>query len=297
MPFVEEIFLAPWEDTPDNLISWGDMQSYSGRMLFMAGYRLEKLKDDCIMRCGPGDVKYPIGVFHQPVDDQTKNEALEYFAILETDFKRLGMPITSETILEARQWIESGKKTTYDWLRERIANIQNLITKEMQGKTFLYIYPDQAKYFPRKDAPYPLGEKVFKAFPSAIYDTNEAAWCLGLSRPTAAVFHLMRILEIGLGALGKLFGVSLAHTNWAPAIDEIEKQIREMHKDPAWKVLPDYKEQQEFYAQAASHFGVLKDAWRNYTMHVRGKYTEREAEQIFANVKGFMKKLSERLSE
>ncbi len=83
----------------------------------------------------------------------------------------------------------------------------------------------------------------------------------------------MRVLGIGLGPLGKIFNVSLAHTNWAPAIEEIESKIRDMYKDPVWKALPDCKEQQEFYAQAASHFGVLKDAWRNYTAHARGKYT------------------------
>jgi hypothetical protein len=32
-------------------------------------------------------------------------------------------------------------------------------------------------------------------------------------------------------------------------------------------------------------------------MHVRGKYTEDEAERVFESVKGFMRKLAERLSE
>jgi uncharacterized protein YpbB len=89
----------------------------------------------------------------------------------------------------------------------------------------------------------------------------------------------------------------LAHTNWAPAIEQIESRIRDMHKDPVWKALPDCKEQQEFYAQAASHFGILKDAWRNYTMHARGFYTEEQAEQIFENIKVFVQKLSLKLNE
>lgn len=107
----------------------------------------------------------------------------------------------------------------------------------------------------------------------------------------------MRVLEIGLSALGNVFGVSLAHTSWGPAIDQIESKIHEMHKDPTWKARPDCKEQQEFYAQAASHFGVLKDAWRNHTAHARGKYDEGEAESILRNVCGFMQKLATRLHE
>ena len=142
-----------------------------------------------------------------------------------------------------------------------------------------------------------FGKAVGDAFPSATYDIAESGACLALDRGTACVFHLMRVLEIGLTVLGAKFGVSLAHTNWAPAIEEIESKIRNMHKDPAWKALPDCKEQQEFYAQAASHFGILKDAWRNHTMHKRGFYTEEQAEHLFLNIKGFMQKLSERLSE
>jgi len=135
------------------------------------------------------------------------------------------------------------------------------------------------------------------AFPSTSYDIAESGMCLSLGRGIGCAFHLMRVLEIGLTVLGATFGVSLSRTNWAPAIEQIESKIRDMHKDPVRKMLPDCKEQQEFYAQVASHFGVLKDAWRNYTMHARGFYTEEQAEQIFDNIKGFMQKLATRLHE
>jgi hypothetical protein len=107
----------------------------------------------------------------------------------------------------------------------------------------------------------------------------------------------MRTFEIGLAILGKKFGLSLANTNWAPAIEQIESAIRNMHKEPAWRAFPDYKELQEFYAQTISHFGVIKDAWRNYTMHARGKYTEEEAKIMLLSTKKFMQKLSAKLSE
>src|ERR1019366_4133186 len=132
------------------------------------------------------------------------------------------------------------------------------------------------------------------AFPSAKYDVLKALKSYGFGRSTACVFHLMRVMELGLTALGTKFGVSLAYTNWAPAIEQIESKIREMHKDPVWKVLPDCKEQQEFYAQSASHFGILKDAWRNYTVHARGTYTEEQATRIFDNVWDFKKTLRSR---
>jgi hypothetical protein len=60
---------------------------------------------------------------------------------------------------------------------------------------------------------------------------------------------------------------------------------------------PDWKDQQEFFSQAASHFMIIKDAWRNYTAHARGKYTDDEAETILINVRSFMPKLSGKLYE
>jgi hypothetical protein len=180
----------------------------------------------------------------------------------------------------------------FQWLFERIEAIERLVDKELKEKLFLYITPEQQRFLPTLGKRNLFGDAVADAFPSANYEISEAGWCLALTRGSASVFHLMRALEIGLAAFGSVFGVSLAHTNWDPALREIESKIREMHKDPTWKVLPDCKEKQESYAQAASHFGILKDAWRNYTMHVRGVYTEDGAEQIFMSVKGFMQKLA-----
>ncbi|MGC8536626.1 MAG: hypothetical protein ACP5QR_14025 [Rhizomicrobium sp.] len=134
-------------------------------------------------------------------------------------------------------------------------------------------------------------------FPSATFEIREAGNCFALGRFTASVFHLMRVLEIGLTAVGKVFNVSLAHTNWEPAIRELESKIRGMRQDPDWKSVSDYKEQQEFYAQAISYLVVAKDAWRNYTVHARGKFTEEEAALMMKNIQAFMQKISVRLGE
>jgi hypothetical protein len=75
----------------------------------------------------------------------------------------------------------------------------------------------------------------------------------------------------------------------------IEKAVRNMSNNPSKP--PDWKEQQEFFSQAATHFMFLKDAWRNYTAHARGKYTEGEAETILNNVRPFMQKLATRIKE
>ena len=292
---------APWELFPYQLVSWWEMQQFSALAFYVIGSLLETLKSDCLFKAGADGENIDLLLLNQPLDEVTAKHASDLLRTAESNCRSIGMEITAGTILDVQKLLEKEDQEpgiiTYLWLVNHVKNIQSLIRKEMSGKLFVYLSPERAKFWPSKRVTHLFGEQVYKAFPSTFYDIGQAGVCLAITTTTACVFHLMRVLEITLGVLGQKFGVSLTHTNWAPAIEQIESRIREMHKDPAWKALPDCKEQQEFYAQAASHFGVLKDAWRNYTMHSRGKYTEQEAEQIFNSVKAFTQKLAERISE
>jgi hypothetical protein len=78
--------------------------------------------------------------------------------------------------------------------------------------------------------------------------------------------------------------------NWQQIIEKIESEIRLL---PQASVKPhNWKEKQEQYSQVANNFMFFKDAWRNYTAHARGKYTEDEADSIYRNVRSFMQGLA-----
>ena len=274
------------------------MLSFEAWNFFWCGQRLQFIYQDCLVGSIPIHGDTPLFAVTRDLDDKARNKALGPLKRIAKEFSAIGLRITAETTSELAEELENtDHRHSFQWLMDQISTIESLSRKEIKGKAFFYVPAERMKFFPKMNEPHAFGNSVGSAFPSAQYDIAESGACLALDRGSACVFHLMRVLEIGLSVLGARFGVSLAHTNWAPAIEEIESKIREMHKDPQWKELPDCKEEQEFYAQAASHFGILKDAWRNYTMHVRGKYTEDEAERIFENVKGFMQKLAEKLSE
>jgi hypothetical protein len=101
----------------------------------------------------------------------------------------------------------------------------------------------------------------------------------------------MRVLEIGLVSFARLFpAVPTNKENWQQIIEKIESEIREMPK-VAMKA-SDWKEKQEKYSQIANNFMFFKDAWRNYTAHARGKYTEDESDVIYRNVRSFMQGLT-----
>ena len=143
--------------------------------------------------------------------------------------------------------------------------------------------------------PLPFGESVDEAFPSARYDISEAGHCLALRRPTACIVHLMRALEVGLSYLAVALDMSLTSENWNTILNLIEKEIRSRTKEShgeKWKT-----EDEPFFTESATHFRLVKNAWRNHAAHARDKYTDQEAEEIYGSVRSFMRHLSKRLSE
>lgn len=91
-------------------------------------------------------------------------------------------------------------------------------------------------------------------------------------------------------AYSGVFNLELGQTNWHPFIEQIESKIAELGKAPGKSVAQ--KKKHEEYSQAASSFMIFKDAWRNYTAHARGRYTEKEADSILRNVEAFMRQLT-----
>lgn len=179
-------------------------------------------------------------------------------------------------------------------ITERMAAMLSVtIENELSLRSFLAVSPDKANLY--VDVIDPFGPSVAAAFPSVSYDASEANRCYALGRNTASVFHLMRVLEIGLGALAKQFNKPYDHTNWETILNQIEKAIGEIERSPNKPA--NWRDEREFWSQCASHFRVVKDAWRNYTAHARGKYDEQEALDMLGNVRGFMQKLATRLHE
>lgn len=224
---------------------------------------------------------------------------------LENHCRDLGLAMTLMQIARTKQLLNASVDRLFhdaELMVQNVTELANRLNDELATQAVLIVDArrrEMYEAFSDRDTAIPnaIEEQwgpIFNSFSSTKFDALEAFRSLAIGLSTASVFHLMRVLEIGLSYLGAVFGVSLAHTNWAPAIEEIEKNIRNMRQDPRWKALPDVKDLQEYYSQAASHFVILKDAWRNYTAHARGKYTEKEASDIFTAVGAFMQKLAAR---
>ncbi len=278
-----KVSLTPWQENRYDLISWWDMKEFDLGTFYNIGFLLNHLK------------KYP----------NINTNATRIEKILSDIGAACGEIALNETVKVINECIRDFGKLNSTQIACRIDEIDRAISREMDSHLFMRIPLDRAEYYQswgeakreKEGKEIPLfGNAVNTNFTSATFDIVEAGNCFAVGRYTACVFHLMRVLEIGLSTLANKFNVPSNHTNWQNIIDQIEERIRSMGSDQNKPAT--WKEEEQFYSQVATQFIFLKNAWRNYTVHVRGgKYTDEEAENIMRSVLAFMQKLSTKLSE
>jgi hypothetical protein len=162
--------------------------------------------------------------------------------------------------------------------------------RELEGSIFYHIPSEQAKY---SDPSEPLfGLNVYEKFPMAIVDIEESGKCLAFGRGTACVFHLMRVMEVGLRSLGK--GLEIPY---APSWESYLKQINTKMETAHSKKTRVWKKNEAFYRDAAGDLQMVKLAWRNPTMHITRTYSVEEADDVFRAVRAFMKHLSTKFDQ
>jgi hypothetical protein len=158
-----------------------------------------------------------------------------------------------------------------------------------------------------------FGEVVADKFKRANADIKEAGNCLAVGAHTAAVFHLMRVTELGLRAFCFHLGFSeviekydrtgqghheyrpIEYATWDKILGQLQRQI-----DGKLASIPDRKEKheaQEFYVAIAQEIWALKEAWRNHVMHSRREYIHEDVFAVMAHVKRLMVLLATRLAE
>jgi len=217
---------------------------------------------------------------------QARETSAQFLAIIEECCRRIGLRLAVKSI---QQLAADQSKLSGPEIATQLDEIERRINDEMEAHLFMYIPPSRAARY-NDGISQAFGAEVAAKFPSQSFDITEAGNCFAAARYTACVFHLMRVLEVALGVFGEEFGLVMSHTNWAPIVEQIESEIRARQKT-AHKT-EDQKNRLESLSQAASSFMIFKDAWRNYTAHSRGKYTEEEADAIYRNVCSFCQRLT-----
>jgi hypothetical protein len=171
----------------------------------------------------------------------------------------------------------------------KVSAVQESIFIELGTISFMRVRAEMKQFV---DGNYLFGEAVNDKFPSTIKDIEDAGKCLAYELGTSCLYHLMRVMEVGLKTLAKSLNIPYA-PSWESYLGQIEKKITAKHKTKGVR----WKRDEPFFRDLAGDLHLIKITWRNPTMHIVRHYSQEEAEEIFRAVRAFMKRLSERFSE
>lgn len=178
---------------------------------------------------------------------------------------------------------------THAELKDAVFQLQDRIRDELDSVYFLHVPFEKARIYYNA---HPFGEAVSNKFPRAITDMQEASKCLALARYTACVFHLMRVMEIGVQYLGKKLKLPNTHDKeWQTILNGVNGALRRMSSPPT-PLTARKKATRDKYAKAAAHLENVKNAWRNNVMHPKASYTPEESEEVFRAVSTYMQHLA-----
>jgi len=200
---------------------------------------------------------------------------------LQQELEKMELRSTARQLSHIKDYVFSGSTSsvTAQELRRNLIELLSRMQDELEAELFLSVSPSRVAYYEQKASLF--GDAVAARFPRLTADISEAGKCLALNRSTACVFHLMRVMEVGVQEFGTKLGVQLAaEKNWQNILDETNRPIKALvvSKDPLARA----------YTEVAAHLFHVKVAWRNEVMHPKETYTDEEAETLFRNVKTFM---------
>jgi hypothetical protein len=289
--------------SPKRLITLWDMIKVCGlevwAMIFALGEFEKKLKAD-FKHGGPLSV--------------VSSERMEELNYLLTEFKKILTNFEMDKALSRINHLELilRKRCLSSMAAGEILGLQSQISDEARERYFAFIPKSKVDFFEKEDL---FGGKVSAAFVSAKPEIKAAGNCLACDLNTAAVFHLMRVVEFGMRGLASNLNVKIPKkplelAGWDEMIQKIDEKISKKlnRKAPLGVPLIKYKsrkgksyqkkeEDKEFYRGVIHEFYGFKDVWRNHVMHTRKSYNPQEAEGVFWRVRDFMQKLATRISE
>lgn len=202
------------------------------------------------------------------------------------EFSQLGWVASATTARKVVDGFHRGT-ITYEQLHALSQELVNRLNDELREQIFLYVSGAQAAYLRKPTAGW---EDVIAKLPDLQPEIEDATKCLAFQRATATVFHLMRVMEVGLQRLGKKLGLpksKLEERNWHNILNDVNAKINALQGKT-----PSQKSRRQELAQLAAHLSAVKLAWRNPTMHPRSRYTVEESKEIYNHSRLFMTALA-----
>jgi hypothetical protein len=236
----------------------------------------------------------------QAVTRDKRNEYLEMFRKTADTCGEIGFDKGQSAAIFAQSQILDDAELELSTLVANVRQVTDCILSDIFRRQFLVVPPEYRLSIDNANF---LGEAVARRFSGAIPDIKASANCLAADCNTAAVFHLMRVVEWGLrdfcGRLGfrqvvidrkRRKFVPVEYAQWDTILGQLQDKVDT--KVASIKNKRKKQQAQEFYYPALQDIRAIKEAWRNHVMHGRSEYTAPDAEAVLSHVKRLMIALS-----
>lgn len=275
----------------DALVSWWDMEKFSGANLHAAIGVLDRLH----WWFSVSEVQ----VLPVPLvpNEERIRIAKETLPLMEDIFRRTGLVTSAETVSEFIQDL-----TRTDLVPEfearhvvsRTEEITRTLRREMKNVFFLRLFPEEAKW---AEKPTDGWKEILERFPKLSIDVHESSFCFAFGRYAASIFHVLLVAEFGVIEIAKIFGVEGDKPGWG-CLDRLERIEKKDYKDKN----PLEQKHSSFLKDILPFTFAMKNSWRHKVSHVENKldwidtdFSPRLAEEIISATRGFMRRLAKDL--
>jgi hypothetical protein len=252
------------------------------------------------------------GQGNQAISDSVKQNMERGLATAEMLFKAVDLPDCQAAVSAAKhQW--DRPLLDVSSACEIAHRLQMDIIASLERRQFLRVADDRLDLlmYMRGNEPHRgildvVGQNTRDKFPSAGGDFIEAGNCLAAECSTAAVFHLMRVAEVGMRALASDRNATFKNKpidqqEWGTILQFLDGCIKDMREEPLanWSNSAMRDTQIRFYSEIVAELRQFNEAWRRHLSHARedGIYDRDYANRVFKHVRLFMQKLAERIGE
>lgn len=229
-----------------------------------------------------------------PMTDAVRATAIKSTDAMLNDCSAWGLESVVDQCNRIGRYLRETEKAMPLELSKMFEELQNRSEDELNRQACFVLRPDKARLY---DEVKPFGEDVSVRFSNAILHIEEAVKCYATGRNTACVFHLMRVMEVGLRGLGKSLNNPNLDPKRNPTWEAILKPCDDELKKPLKDRTDEWRSDELFFSNATANLRAVKDAWRNPTLHVEINYDEERALEIFNAVKAFMRHLATKVTE
>lgn len=272
------------------LVSLWDMIEYCLRDLLEALDRAERL-----LRARSNIIPLP----GERLTTEAGQAALVDLKPLLDQCEKLSLTASARDLKRISVELAVGQITSPEGLRARVNGVLNCARDELFAVRFGFIPDSKKDYFNKESL---FGKAVAHAFPDAAPDIKEAGNCLAHGLYTAAVFHLMRVMEFGLRGLStrmkakaiikklKQTTIPIELATWEEIICTLETKLAQLRMKAR---SADREKRIEVCNELLKDFRCVKDLWRNKVVHARESYDAEVAQSAFNHVRSFMQRIAE----